>query len=68
MKVNNTRKRISLMEAFVPPLAGLILQILLYLAMGVDLKEVSLVFMIVFWVVISAATAMAFERMESRRG
>lgn len=68
MKANNRSKLISLMEAFISPLAGLVLQLLLYLVMGVDLKDVSLVFMIVFWVVVSALTAMSFERLEVRQG
>ncbi|MGN0305265.1 MAG: hypothetical protein ACI4D2_03815 [Lachnospiraceae bacterium] len=61
---DSRRKFISFLEAFISPLWGLLFQVVLYFLMGVDIKEVSLTFVIVSWVVVSAATAIAFERLE----
>lgn len=68
MDQRQRRKLIEFLEAFVSPVSGLVVQMVTYMLMGVEMKEVSVVFMIVVWVVISAATAMAFERIEFRRG
>ena len=62
---NYRRKSIPFLEAFLSPLSGLIFQLLLYFLMGIEISEVSAAFIITLWVVISAATAMVFERMET---
>lgn len=64
MKPNSRRRLISIMEAFISPMAGIILQLILYFFMGIEVKDVSLAFILIFWLIASAATAMVFERIE----
>lgn len=66
MRYGKDRRGFEIMEAFISPLAGLLLQLAVYMLMGVRIRDVSPVFMIVVWVLISAATSMAFDRMECK--
>lgn len=60
------RKGMELAEALLSPVAGLLIQMVLYALMGVRVRDVSFCFIAVMWVLLSAATAIALERLKYR--
>ncbi len=66
--MKNCKRRMELLEAVVSPVAGMLIQFVVYCLMGVRLRDVSAAFIVVMWVLLSAAVSMGLERLQYGKG